>query len=895
MFCPTKTTFFHLQPFMEFRPFESTMRPIFDNIELIERDNFLSSLNSGFKEAASGEGYCFFIMGEAGIGKTSLVKAFLKKTEDECIQYIGACDSLFTPRPLGPLYDLALQINENWINEIHSVSSRAELFSRFVQELTQKSKPVIIVFEDIHWADEATLDFVKFLARRISRLRCLFILTLRDDEINLQYSLRNVFSDLAPDTFTRLVLTPLSKQAVQKLADEKGYDGEDVYSISGGNPFYVNEILASYSLGVPDSVKDSILCFYNRLEDETKNVLQFLSVIPEGLELTRLYKIDPSYHQAIESCLTNTILVIKNSKIFFKHELYRRTIEASLSPFKRIALNKSVLQFFLKSFEEKGEIEKIVHYAKNASENKLVVKYAPLAAKQAAAVGAHIEASKLFYTAIEYFEENDTDQLVKLYEDYAYECYLTNQLQDAIIYQGRALKVWEEKNEVERLGNSLRLFSRLWWFDGNRQKAEKYAAQAIEVLNKQPSSKAKAMAYSNMSQLNMLSDQTGECIFWGEKAIAIAREVNDEETLAHAMINMGSALMLTQSSAQKGIDLLKEGRAISLKNSYHEHAARAYTAMGSNLVTIKDYPYAKQTLEEGINYCEERDIDSLKLYMLGWKARLNLETGHWNEAFTIASNLLKKENLPPVIKIGALTVVATIKIRTGEQDALPLLLEAKKLAFVTTELQRVIPAMIAMLEYEWASGKRYIEREVLHETMNMFLHLEKISQKCRFFFWLDKMKEHYPEIREKCKTDLHSEKTPQEEADSWENLGCPYEQALSLFDGTEDNKRKALSIIQQLGADAIYEKLKMEMRSSGIKKIPRGLRGSTKANPAQLTNRELDVLQLLKKGIQNREIAEALFISPKTVDHHISSILFKLDVKSRSKAVTEAARLGIVK
>src|SRR4029077_9365617 len=199
------------------------------------------------------------------------------------------------------------------------------------------------------------------------------------------------------------------------------------------------------------------------------------------------------------------------------------------------------------------------------------------------------------------------------------------------------------------------------------------------------------------------------------------------------MINMGSAFMLTQSSAKKGIELLQEGLQISLKNSYHEHAALAYTAMGSLLVTIKNYPFAKQTLEEGITFCEERDIDSLKLYMLGWKARLNLETGNWSEAFTIAGNLLKKENLPPVIKIGALTVVATIKIRRGEPDALPLLMEAKNLAFVTTELQRIIPAMIALLEYEWASGKRCIEQEVLHETLNMFLHLEKNSKKCRFF------------------------------------------------------------------------------------------------------------------------------------------------------------------
>src|SRR5439155_7888228 len=327
------------------------------------------------------------------------------------------------------------QINEDWVDKIESISSRAELFTKFVQVLTHKQRPVVVVFEDIHWADEATLDFVKFFARRISRTKCLFILTCRDEEIKQQLPLRNVLGDLAPDTFTRLELTPLSRQAVQKLADQKGYDGEDVYSISAGNPFYVNEILASYSSGIPNNVKDSILSVYNRLEEEAKNVWQQLSVIPEGLEVSRLYKIDHSWHEAIGNCIASRILIIRNNKIFFKHELYRRTIEVSLSPFKRIALNKNLLQLFLSSFEEKGEIEKIVHYAKNANENELVVKYAPLAAKQAACVGAHIEASKLFLTAIEYSEGDDSDQLVTFYEDYAYECYLTNQIREAITYQ----------------------------------------------------------------------------------------------------------------------------------------------------------------------------------------------------------------------------------------------------------------------------------------------------------------------------------------------------------------------------------------------------------------------------------------------------------------------------
>jgi predicted ATPase len=137
-------------------------------MELIERDDFLTLLHDGFRKIASEEGHCYFIMGEAGIGKTSLVKTFLKQVEDESIVYLGACDSLFTPRPLAPLYDLALQINEDWVDKIQSISSRTEVFTKFVQELSHKQRPVVLVFEDIHWADEATLDFVKFFARRIN-------------------------------------------------------------------------------------------------------------------------------------------------------------------------------------------------------------------------------------------------------------------------------------------------------------------------------------------------------------------------------------------------------------------------------------------------------------------------------------------------------------------------------------------------------------------------------------------------------------------------------------------------------------------------------------------------------------------------------------------------------
>ena len=865
-------------------------------MELIERERFLASLQTEFKNIAAGEGHCVFVSGEAGIGKTSLVKAFCKELKASCNIYQGTCDALFTPRPLAPLYDILLQVRNDLPEKSGDIADRAAFFTRFFHELNNQKEASLIVFEDIHWADEATLDFIKFLSRRITQLRCLFMLTYRDDEIHSRHPLRNVLGQLNPDSFTRMQLLPLSRQAVEKMAGEKGYNSDDVFSISGGNPFYVNEILASYSPGIPENIKDSILSVYNRQDEKTKQVWKILSVLPTGFEIKYLEKMEPLYADAIEQSLDSKILILKEGLLFFKHELYRRTIEASLSPLLRVSLNKKILDLFRESFEQHQKIEQIVHHAKNANEYELITHYAPLAARHAASVGAHIEASRLYLSAIEYYQGDDQDTLIQFYESYAYECYLTNQHKEAIIYIGKSLNLCKKKNDLEKIGNCMRFLSRLWWFDGNRKQAESLGRQAIEVLDKQPSSKAKAMAYSNMSQLKMLSDQTDECIFWGEKAIALAKELVDEETLAHALNSVGSALMTTASSMPKGIVLLQQSLEIALKNSYHEHVARAYTALGSNGVTMKDYAFAKKTLDEGIDYCEERDLDSLKLYMLSWKARLNLETGHWKEAYSHADNLLKNEHLFPVIKIGALAVVGTIKIRRGDPDALPLLLEAKTWAFETMELQRIIPALSALLEYEWITGKSYIETEALDQAINMIGQLGKVSKKNKLYYWLRKARKEYLPLIERYEGyEVSSATMALKEAALWGKLGCPYEQALALCEGTDDDKRKGITILQGLGAHAVYAKMKLEMRTSGIKSIPRGMRKTTQSHPALLTDRELDVLQLLNEGMQNKEIAASLFISAKTVDHHISSILFKLDVNSRFKAVTEAVRQEIIK
>ena len=864
-------------------------------MQLTERDDFLAVLNARFKPAAAGEGHCVYVGGEAGIGKTSLVREFCRDKNANCKIYYGTCDALFTPRPLAAVYDIAWQINPAVLQaNATGMEDRAALFARLFYALSIERETTIIVFEDIHWADEATLDFIKFLARRITQLRCLFILTCRNDEIHSRHPLKHLLGQLQPDAFTRLLLTPFSRAAVEKMAALKGTSGTDVYAITGGNPFYVNEILASYSPGIPDNIKDSILSVFDRQDAATKQAWQLLSLPPGGLEIAYLEEIHPQYTAAIGQTLEAGILMLKNGLLFFKHELYRRTVEASLSPSERTLLNKQLLDLFLAHFDGQNGTERIIHHAKNAQAYQVVVQYAPLAAKQAAAVGAHIEAAKLYFTAIEYCQGAAAALLLQLYEQYAYECYLTNQTKEAIVYTAKALALWQAKNDIENTGNSLRFLSRLWWFEGHRKNAEQFGQQAVELLESQPSTRAKAMAYSNMAQLKMLSYQDEECIFWGEKALAVARTIGDDEVVSHALNNLGRTYMRTNAFMQKGKDLLQQSLEIATKNAYHEHVARAYTNLGSTGIDIKDYVFAEAVLAEGIQYCEERNLDSWTNYMLSCMARLKLENGSWQEAYGIAEALLKNEGQPPINKINLLTVMAIIKMRTAGPGAEPLLKQAQAMAMEAFELQRMLPVACALLEYEWLTGIPVIETsELTSITRLVGLHGNAMEFN-ELVFWLDK-------ARQQTITDPLSKAGAFGEdgstlgtGDIWHCEGCPYNHAIVLFEGGEEDKRAAIAMMQKLGAVVVGEKLKQDMRAAGIKKIPRGVRKSTGENIALLTEREVEVLRLLQEGLQNKEIASRLFISAKTVDRHTTSLLFKLDAKTRLQAVGNAIKLNII-
>jgi DNA-binding CsgD family transcriptional regulator/tetratricopeptide (TPR) repeat protein len=863
-------------------------------MELIERETYLSLLHTKLSKVDEGEGHSLFLYGESGIGKTSLLKAFKKDLNKKYKIFEGVCDALFTPRPLAPLFDIAWQISPDLMQGTTDIHDRTVLFSKFLQELKKQDATCIIIFEDIHWADEATFDFIKFIARRITHIPCLFICTVRDNEIHLTHPFTSVAGQLSPDSYTRVQVAPLSVEAVKILAEEKGYDGEKVYKIAGGNPFFVNEILASYSEGVPATIREGIISAYNRTNEKTRQVWELLSVIPGSFETKYLERFDPSYLEAVENCRQLQILIYENNKISFKHELFRRAIENSLSPMRRVELHKRILELFLANFEVNHEIERIVHHAKNANKHELVVRYAPIAAREAAAVGSHVEAAKLLNTAIEHYQGSNECELVTLYETYAYECYLTNDIKQAIVYTSKRLRLLKKENNIEKTAGCVRFLSRLSWLDGDRNTSLQLAQDAVNAFVDAPSSTAKARAYSTMAHLKMLADEPKETIKWGDMAIEVAKDVNDEDAICHALNSMGTVRIYIPVEKQKGIEQLEKSLEIAIRNSFDEHAARAYTNLAGNAMKIKEYDIVERYLDEGIAYSEERDLSYWMACMLGIKAKLELEKGNLNEALQIAESL-RSGKYEGTFKVYSALIIVLVNMRTNDTNVLPLLLQAKTTAFDKNEWQLMVPPMAALLEYEWLTGEEVVDADELQFVMENINKSFYYYENNEFAYWLKKTRNEDVALDIIAEGyDVTSVAKARRSAAYWKEKGNNYHYSLMLFEGSEEDKRNALAVMQELGATVVYERMKQEMRSAGIKSIPRGMRRSTMSNSAFLTGREMDVLQLLKHGLQNKEIANKLFISAKTVDHHISAIFYKLEVNSRVKAVNEATRLELI-
>ena len=351
----------------------------------------------------------------------------------------GACDSLFTPRALGPLLDIARVTGGDFERLVHEGARPHEVQAALVAELEER-QPTILVLEDVHWADGATLDVLKLLGRRIEGVPALVVASYRDDELDRTHPLRIVLGALTThEAVIRLNVEPLSPAAVAKLAEPYSVDAEELHRTTAGNPFFVTEVLAAVARDIPQTVRDAVLARAARLSAEARTLLEAVAVVPGPIELWLLEAIGGAEIDRLEECLASGILKSEQAGVAFRHELARLALEESLPPNRRAALHRKALAMLEQPPAGPPDLARLAHHAEAAGDALAVLQFAPAAAERAARLGAHREAAAQYARALRFADGEPPEVRAELLGRRSHECQVTAQLEEAIEARQQAL------------------------------------------------------------------------------------------------------------------------------------------------------------------------------------------------------------------------------------------------------------------------------------------------------------------------------------------------------------------------------------------------------------------------------------------------------------------------
>jgi DNA-binding CsgD family transcriptional regulator len=848
---------------------------------LLERAEELSALNDRLDGVeSSGRGHVFLLRGEAGVGKTALIRELCDGRAGSARIAHGACEPLFTPRPLGPLIEIAHELDGGLVPLVERGAKPYEVVMALVEELDGPT-PVVFVLDDLHWADEATLDVFRLLVRRIESVPVLVVAGYRDDEVDVADPLRIVLGELATSpSITRMRLSPLSPVAVAELAEPFGADADELYVKTAGNPFFVVEALAAGSDAIPETVRDAVLARAARLGPSARLVLEAVAIVPPQAELWLLEAIAGPSMDGLDECLASGMLRSDPAGIVFRHELARLAVEDSIAPQRKLELHRVALAALGEPLSGTVDHARLAHHAEAAEDGEAVLLFAPAAAARAAVLGAHREAAAQYARTLQFAADLPASQRAELLHLRSQECYLTDHIDEAIDAGQEELELRRALGQRQQEGEALSWLSYIFWCPGRTSESQGSRQEALALLETLSPGRELATAWVNTWSTSHVL-----------RGLDLAMELGDKDAAIRALSILGN-----RGFADGGRETIEQCIELAQEEGLVELAGWIYSHVVGAAIANRQYEVAITLADRSVDYCSERGLELYRFYALGYRARAELDRGRWDEAAEEAAAVLRIQRSSILPRIFGLVVLGLVRARRGDPGYEDLLDEAWMLGAPTDEVERMGAAAAARAEVAWLAGNREGVVAATDHVFRLAARHRDGNALGELALWRRRagIKEEIPPgVAEPYASELAGDWAGA--AAFWDAAGCPYEAALARADSDDDEAlRHALDKLQRLGARPAAAIVAGRLRERGVRGLPRGPRRATRENPAGLTARQLDVLELVAEGLRDSEIAARLVLSERTVGHHVGAILRKLGVRNRSQATAEAVRLGLV-
>lgn len=860
----------------------------------LERSTALDRLLSWFQDAASGQGRLVFVSGEMGVGKTTLVDRFTARIEDQARLVQVLFDGLSIPAPLGPLFDVARYLGPNVERLLEAQAPRAQIFRAVEAELRNTPELTVVVAEDTHWSDEASLDLLRFLGRRVGNLQALVIATFRDDELSLDHPLRRVLGDLATvPTVQRIMLAPLSLEAVTKLAGDRDVDPVELHAYTGGNPYYVSEILASGSR-VPISLRDAILGRAARLSADDREVLDAAATIGALVDAELLRQVvGRRIEHAVERGLAVGLLQPDPHAIAFRHAAVQSALLTAVSSARRQALHRRILSCLRDHPSFGNDVARLAFHAEEAHDRTAAVCYAVTAATRASAFQSHREAAEQYARALRCADTIEPAVRADLSEAQAYSYYLTARINDAITAQEAAAAIWRDLGRHLEYGHNLRRLSRFCQFASRQHEAERLAEQAYAVLERFPDSKEFALACGYLAEWRLRADATSEAIELGERAMAIANRLDDDATTAHALISVG--MVRLGSGDETGRACLEDGLDLARLIGNEEFVLRALTHLAAPPGVRRNGSHRRKYIAEGLAYAHEHDLATKIMLFGSMHLKQLLDNGEWTSAIAEAEELVTNPSATGRYLLDVDLALGLARLRCGQATA-DEFDRATELARHLEGGAHIGAVDAALAEAAWLKGDGHRAGAIASSALAGALASGDLGAASTLALWVHRSGQtgcDFTWVVEPYALEIAG--NWQSAAAIWNAAGMPLEAARARSASVDESDlRAALAEFERIGARPDAARVARRLRDLGFRHVPRGPRPPTRATYGSLTRREVEILSLLSTGSSNRTIARHFFLSPKTIEHHVSAILGKLGVTNRQQAVNRARDVGLI-